>query len=109
MLIDTRTIFGIGSGRADIYEYADRFTVEVVCNKGVSTWSVERDGQADADGREVASVEAWFTFMHPFARADRLSIPGSDDQRAQPYTDDEYALAEALAEATADDSDTIPA
>lgn len=83
-LLDTRTIYGIGSGVSNIYEApaGDGFVVEVVCNKGVGRVEV-----ADHD-------EAWHTWLHPFDRESRLSIPGSEAAEFAKITRDEYAALE---------------
>jgi hypothetical protein len=83
--LDTRTILGIGSGVATIYAADNGYIVEVTSNKGTTSIEV-----AEHD-------EAYHTFLHPFDRESRMSIPGTVDrtEAMRPLSPAEHALLEA--------------
>lgn len=93
--LDERIIYGIGNGKCRRIENPDgTFTVEVECNKGVTSMAV------------ATEVESFHAFMHPFDRESRLTPPGSDEHPAtRELTAAEYALAEAIEDAEAGDFD----
>jgi hypothetical protein len=92
-LLDTRTIYGIGSGRSNIYEApaGDGFVIEVVCNKGAVSIPVNK---ITCEKFETVEAEAWHTWLHPFDRESRLSIPGSEPAEFAKVTLAEYAALE---------------
>lgn len=87
-LLDTRTVYGIGNGVANIYEIEDGFEVEVVNNQGATRCTV-----AEHDA-------AWKTWLHPFALG--LDIPARDER---PVSVAEHKLYVALETAEAGDRD----
>lgn len=90
-LIDTRVVYGIGNGVANIYGLdGGTFRVEVVSNNGREFKDV-----ADHD-------EAWRTWLHPFAHGIEIPAAQATDK---PWSPVERALYLGIELAEAGDSD----
>jgi len=92
-LIDTRTVYGIGCGVCNIYGDGKAFVVEVVCNAGVSSATVENE------------TEAWAAWLHPFASL--LTVPSKARAQLRRLTPAEHELLESLEAVEAGEFDAV--